>query len=338
MSLQRFNAVALVAILGLATWGAVRSGPSIAPAGDILVASSASSDGDGPGVLQDARGQAVPAGDYRRIVSLNTVADPILLSLIEPQRLVAVSTQSRDQHPEGFRYAGRPGVARAEDLEAILALQPDLVVASKFADEAFMQRLRDEGVPVFDLGDLRGVGTTVLNIRTLGQLVQQPDRAAQVESDYLLRLAALDAAVPDEAAAPGLYVSIYGDSLYGGTAGSSYADLLHYGGVRDLAAEHGHTEWPTYSPEQLLSMNPPLLVTHPGMGALLCGHTTLQHLAACTAGGRVVEVPGAYHSDPGLGLVQGAAAVLSGVHPDRVPTNPSRAPSVQVLQDRGVWE
>lgn len=332
MRLQAFNAVALVGILALATWGATRSNEATQATGEVVVAAPAP---DLPDELTDARGQVVATAGYQRIVSLNSVADPIILSLVEPSRLVAVSVNSRDEHPEGFRYAGRPAVARAKDLETILSLQPDLVIASKFADEAFMTRLRDAGIAVFDLGDMRGVGTTVLNIRALGQLLRQPVRAARVEADYLLRLAALDAAVPDEAEAPGLYLSIYGDSLFGGTAGSSYADMLHYAGVDDLAAAHGYTEWPKYSPEQLLAIDPPLIVTQAGMGQALCSHTTLRHLACCKPGGRVIEVPGTYHSDPGLGLVSAAAAVQGLVHPARVAVDPTRAPSVQLLQSVG---
>ncbi len=332
MNLEIANAAALAVILALATWGALQQEDAAAPRGTVVVAAAPSAPAS---ALVDARGQRVASADYQRIVSLNTVADPVLLLLVEPERLVAVSEYSLDQHPDGFRYAGRPGVARAADLEPILGLAPDLVVASKFADEAFMARLRDEDIAVFDLGEMRGVGTTLMNVRTLGQLLRQPERAARVESDYLLRLAALDAAVPDALEAPGLYLSIYGDSLFGGSAGSSYADLLHYAGVDDLAEAHGYREWPKFSPEQLLGIDPPLVVTQTGMADALCAHSTLRRLSCCRPGGRVVEVPGKFHSDPGLGLVHAAAALQRLVHPGRAPSDPGRAPSVHLLRSSG---
>ena len=198
-----------------------------------------------------------------------------------------------------------------------------------------MARIRDGGIPVFDLGEMRGVASTVLTIRTLGQLLQQPERAAHIESDYLLQLSALDASVPDDAEVPGLFLSIYGDSLFGGTTGTSYADMLHYAGVHDVAAEHGYTEWPKYSPEQLLELDPPLVVTQTGMATLVCSHSTLRDLACCRDGGRVIEVPGDYHSDPGLGLVVAATDVQRLVHPERAPTSPERAPSVQHMAEHG---
>ena len=124
--------------------------------------------------------------------------------------------------------------------------------------------------------------------------------------------------------------------MFGGTAGSSYGDMLHYAGVDDLAEAHGYADWPTFSPEQLLAIDPPLIVTQAGMGEVLCGHSALQLLACCQPGGRVIEVSGKYHSDPGLGLVHAAAAVQRLVHPDRARTEPARAPSVQLLQDAGL--
>jgi iron complex transport system substrate-binding protein len=324
MKIQLFNGLSLVAILALASWGATRVGTGPESAGTIVVAAPAA---PGATELVDVRGQTVPAAAYQRIISLNLVADPILLHLVEPTRIIAVSEYGRHQHPDGFRFGDRPGVVDADDLETILSLKPDLVIASKFTEEAFRARLLESDIEVFDLGEMRGVKTTLLNIRTLGQLLQQVERAAQLEADYQMRLAALDAAIPDDQEAPGLYLSIYGDSLFGGTVGSSYSDMLRLAGVHDLAEAHGYVEWPRFNPEQLLAIDPPLVITQSGMGALLCGHSTLQRLACCQSGGRVIEVPGTYHSDPGLGLVHAAYTVQQMVHPTRglaaaVPTPP----------------
>ncbi len=328
MRLQHLNAAALVVILTLSAWGAGVRSSIHDNAPDV---SSNTSTSSAPEQVRDARGQMVPTADYARIVSLNSVADPILLSLVEPHRIVAVSTFSGAPHPDSFRFTGLPGVARAADLERIVTLRPDLVVASKFSDEAFLTRLREAGIQVFDLGEMRGVGTTLLNIDVLGALLRQPDRAQRVLWNYTLSLSALDAAVPDDHELPGLYLSLYGDSLFGGTVGSSYADMLHYAGIDDLAEAHGYREWPKFSPEDLLVIDPPLVVTQAGMARLICEHTTLSTLACCGPDGRVVEVPSDYHSEPGLGLVYAARALQHHLHPHLPSAAPSRAPSVRHL-------
>ena len=316
MRLSLANGAALAVALGLSMWGAtVRLDPGEATARIVVAPASP----EGASELTDARGQVVPVADYQRIVSLNSVADPILLELVSPNRLVAVTAYSLDTHPEGYRFGDRPGVAQSSDIEQILALQPDLVIGSRFSGEPFMARLREAGVPVFDPGDLRGVETTLHTISVLGSLLGQSDRAERIAADYRLRLQALEAAVPATDRVPGIWLTVYGDTLYGGTQGSSYGDMLHYGGITDLAAAKGLTDWPQFSLEQLLDLDPPLVVTSEGMGTTICHHSTLQQLSCCQPGGRVVEVPGQYHTDAGLGIVHAARALQQLVHPQPEP-------------------
>lgn len=313
MSAARVNAPAVLLCLGLsAALSAVVGRP---------VPSAGPGRGAGPGAagpLVDARGQEVPTGPYRRIVSLHPVADTILLDLLEPDRLVGVSAYTLHTNPFGYRFGETQGVPRSKDVEVILALRPDLVVVSTFADETYLTRLRELGVQVFDLGEMRGVKDTLANIRTLAALLELPRRGERIGHDYLRNLAALEAAVADREKPWGIYLSVLGDSLFGGTEGTSYGDLLHYGGVRDLAAERGFSGWPRYSPEQLVELDPPLIVTSSGRMRVICGHALLGRLSACQGKGRIIEMPEKNHSDPGLGLVDAAQdlqTLLHGIDP-----------------------
>lgn len=327
MRLQLLNGAALVLGLGLGVGGVVAR---VWPAGPVV--RSGGDDGpDAPSRVVDARGVEVPAADYGRIVSLHSVADHLLLSLVGPDRFVAATVYSTEQHPDSFRFRGLPSVAGTADLEAILALQPDLVVASRFTDASFLGRLAEADITVVDLGEMRGVATTLAAIDVLGRLLRQPERAERLSGELRLRLRGLEQAVDPSDRVPGLYLSVYGDSLYGGTVGTSYGDMLHYAGVHDIAADHGYVDWPAYSPEQLITLDPSLVVTQAGMAAAICGHSTLRALACCQPGGRVVEVPGRYHSDPGLGVVHAARALQARVHPGRSDLDVVTAPSVHRL-------
>ena len=252
----------------------------------------------------DARGQEIETGRYQRIVSLNTVADHLLLNLVEPERLVAITGYTKETHEEAWRFGQRSVLAKSQDVEQVLGLQPDLVITSEFADESFMARIREQGIPVFDLGNMRGVSTTLEDIAVLGVLLQETDRAAELERSYRRELAALLASRQEEPRPSGLFLTVLGDSFFGGTQGTSYADLLHYGGIDDLAAEFGHQDWPRFNPEQILAMSPSLIVTQVGMGSVICQHSALRTLPACGTEGHVLELSGRYHADPGLGVVE----------------------------------
>ncbi|MEM1448028.1 MAG: ABC transporter substrate-binding protein [Planctomycetota bacterium] len=307
------NGALLVLALAAATWAATLPGsPGIPIAGR----RSAVADAPEAGATEvvDARGIAVPVGSYERIVSLSTISDHVLLRMVEPDRLVSITGFTARDHPEAWRFGARPSIDASGDVEAVIALRPDLVIVSKFADESYMERLRERDIQVFDLGEMRGVRTTRANVRALGALLDLRERAEKVEGAYARQLQALDDAVPDEDMAPGIYLSIYGDSLFGATANTSYADTLFYGGVRDIAAERGFVDWPQYSAEQLIRLDPPLIVTLRGMADVLRSHSVLSGLRACGPGGRIVEIDRAYNADAGLGIVEAAQAVQDLVH------------------------
>ncbi|MEM6370871.1 MAG: ABC transporter substrate-binding protein [Myxococcota bacterium] len=315
MKANLLNAVSVATCLGLSSLGATMAGGVWrAPSPEFETEDARSSAKSDLAVLTDARGRQVDASTYQRIVSLNTVADHILLALVEPERLVGVTQYTVETNPLGYRFGQATTLAQSKDVEAVLALRPDLVVISKFAGEDYMARLRERGVAVFDLGEMRGVVDTVGDIEVLGQLLKEPARAERLRNDYLRNLSALESAVSDRDRPRGIYLSVLGDSLFGGTVGSSYADLLHYGGIRDLAAERGFEGWPRYSPEQLLALDPPVIVTGLGRRKAICRHALLGRLSACGKEGRVVEMPNKNHSDPGLGLVHAAQDLQLQVH------------------------
>ena len=274
----------------------------------------------------DARGVAVPIGVYRRIVSLNPVADHILLQLVEPERLVGITAHTGQDHPEAWRFGSRPQLGTSRDIEQVLNLRPDLVIASQFSPEAYMARLREAGVAVFDLGDTRDAGTTAENIEALGSLLAREAQAARLLEAYRRELDALSRAAAMGTPASGIYLTYVGGIWFGGTRGSSYGDLLRLAGIEDLAAAGGYRDWPQFSREQILTLAPPLVVTRPGGRDALCGDAVLSQIPACSVEGRVVEMSAGYDSDPGLGLVQAAAELQALLQDAAVASNRSPAP------------
>lgn len=303
MNIQLANALALGSALFLASLGVTTVGTS--PPTNVAEPNVESVENERVSEIVDARGQRVPVSAYQRIVSLNTVADHLLLQLVEPERLVGVTYYSVHTHPDGWRFGERAAINTSKSVEKVIALRPDLVVASKFADESYMSRLREHGIFVADLGEMRGVEDTLFNIQTLATLLELPQRGAQLADQYRRELFALEARVKARSRPEGIYLTILGDALFGGTKNTSYADLLYFGGVRDAAAIAGYTGWPQYSPEQVLTLDPELIVTSLGRRKLICGHALLRTLSACRQG-QVFELRSKIHSDAGLGIVKAA--------------------------------
>ena len=108
-----------------------------------------------------------------------------------------------------------------------------------------------------------------------------------------------------------IYLSIYGGRLFGGADGTSYHDVLIAAGLRDAAG--AFRDWPELSVEQVLVLDPDVIVTNVGMRSSICGHAGLSALRACQAP-MVVEVDDGVLGDPGPGMAESARRVRDAVY------------------------
>lgn len=263
--------------------------------------------------LRDASGHFVPLAPYRRIASTSGVTDSLLLALAEPDRIVAFTRYSAEDSPFAYRFAGKPLLADLTNIEALLALKPDLVLVNSLGGRDRIERLREAGLLVFDLGEMRGMSTLLPNMLAIATLLGRPAAGQTLATRFSRRMRALAQAIPESQRPGAVYVSVHGDSIYGGSRGTSYHDVLIAAGLRDASASK-YRDWPRYTPEALLALDPQIIVTHTGMARTLCAHPGLDALRACHAGGRVIEVNGTLLDDPGTTMLDAAESVFEALH------------------------
>ncbi|WP_437603692.1 ABC transporter substrate-binding protein [Sorangium sp. So ce590] len=266
-----------------------------------------------PAALEDHAGAAVALLDFRRIASASSVADALLVELCEPDRIVAFTGYGARRSPRGYRYAGKARVEDIADIEALLALRPDLILLNGYGDPRPIARLREAGLTVYDLGPMRGLAALVRNAHEIAALVGHPERGRRFATALAHGMAAVAADIQPPQRRRGMYLSGYGGRLFGGTAGTSYHDVLASAGLVDAAAS-AHRDWPEYTPEQILTLDPDVLVTNAGMRRVLCGQAGLDRLRACSAAGGVVELDDALLGDPGPAMLDAARIVRAAVY------------------------
>ncbi|MGB5812707.1 MAG: ABC transporter substrate-binding protein [Polyangiales bacterium] len=274
---------------------------------------SAGAESELQGFVVDADGARVPARAYSRIASASTIADQVLIRILDPSRLIAVSRHSQRGPDDAWRYEGKAGIGRADDLEAIIEMRPDLVFINGFVDVRQVERMKEAGLVVFNLGEMRGLDTLLPNIRGVAAVVGRPRRGEVLASEFERRLRSVSAGVPDTEKRRALYVGIHGDRLYGGTEGTSFHDVLDAGGLIDVAAEAGFRDWPAYTSEQLLNLDPPWIITNDRSEDALCRHPGFDALAACE-NERVRGIDTDLLTDPGLGMLRAAEAIHDAVY------------------------
>lgn len=290
---------------GVLAMGFGPGAPAMVPADEQRSERKPSDSAKDPHAVVDATGVTVSSGHYQRIVSASSVTDRVLLALCEHDRIAAVTAYSVAHDPGRHRLAGIPSLKRLDDLEQVLLLKPDLILMHGYGDISRITRLREQGLPVFDLGREQGFAALLDDIEQIGLLLRLEERADAYSLQLTERMEAVGAGVVETERRSALYLSPAGDRLYGGAPGSNQHDILHYAGLVDVA-EGRFEGFPDYRVEDLLTLSPDVVVTSNGMARLLCQHPGLLDWAPCQRG-QLIELDKGLLNLGGPSMVDAAA-------------------------------
>jgi iron complex transport system substrate-binding protein len=276
--------------------------------------------GDGfPKVLIDQTGRRVVLPQKpRRIVSVTLATDEILLALVEPTRLLGVTYLAADERISNMtrEAAAVPHKVRA-DPEQIISLQPDLVFVASYLRGEFIRLLQAAGLVLFQFQEYDSIAEVEQNIRLIGQVVGEEARAEALVAAMQGRLETLEERLRPVGTRPRV---LYWGS-HGYTAGrmTSIDDLLTYAGGENLAATYGLIGSANLSAEQVLGMNPQVIVSgsfdqdgQRGIPAALL-HPALQQTDAVQQG-RVYTIPSRYLVTVSQFIVDGVEVVARVLH------------------------
>ncbi|HAT09273.1 MAG TPA: hypothetical protein DCS97_01445 [Planctomycetes bacterium] len=301
-----WNAVAYLLALALALGGVLLVSRPAGGHGTVSSAAIVS--------VRDARGGELPVRAYARIAALDLVSDELVGHLVEPARICAVSAWT--QGPEAWRHAGLPRIEGLNDLEGLIRLRPDLVLVSTFGGEVDrIQRLRDAGIAVFDLGPAGGMRELTRNLRIVAQLIGAAERGERLAAQLERRMAAVAARVPPTSPRlRALVLTPVVDVVYGGTTGSSFHDIVVSAGLADAAEGRYREPWPRIGAEDALAIDPDLVVTRGGAREALARLPGFARLRALRDG-RVIELPVELFDSPGLSMLDAAELLHAKAYP-----------------------
>ena len=192
-----------------------------------------------------------------RIVSQTLASDEMLFPMVPPERLVGLSSLSRDPKYSNVlaEASGHPAPS-IESAEDILRLKPDLIFVASYSRAETVEVLESTGAPVYrlaNLDDLDGIKDT---IRRVGVAVGEEAAAGRVVDEMERRLAAV---ASRRAGRPRPRVLSYSGGFTAGR-GSSFDDIVRRAGGINEAAARGIDKFPRISEEQVLAWNPDVLV------------------------------------------------------------------------------
>ncbi|WP_292287856.1 ABC transporter substrate-binding protein [Marivita sp.] len=220
-----------------------------------------------------------------RVVSVNVCTDQLVLLLAEPEQIVSLSPLSVDPRTSVMAQEAVNYSTNNAQSETIAMQNPDVVVAGAFNDPAFLRMLESISIKVETFPITSALSDIPDEIRKMGQVLNQSDKAEAIAAQFETDLARLPP--PAEDAPLAAFFLPNGFSLGAGTLSH---DILVAGGARNLSVELGIQGNGTVSLEQVILHQPDLLIgaqpfggfsqseemaTHPALAAFPVLHSSV---------------------------------------------------------------
>lgn len=228
----------------------------------------------------DDFGDTVQAGAARRVVSLNPVTTEIFFAIGAGSRLVGRTHW--DLYPTGARAVPDLGSAMPPNVEAVLAVHPDLVVLyASTMNRAAAQQFRHAGVSTIALrtdhvSDLRR--TLAMLARAIGDSAS----GARVADSVERTLAAVQAR-PRLAKPPTIFWHIWDKPLLTIGRGSYMNELVNVAGARNIFDDQSAPS-PQITMEELVRRNPDYILAGPVNAKIILASPAWQVVPAVRAG------------------------------------------------------
>jgi iron complex transport system substrate-binding protein len=231
-----------------------------------------------------------------RVVSMNPSLTRMLIALGAAATLVGVDEFSA-RTEVSVDHLPRVGGLFNPSLEAVVALQPDLVVVvPSVAQRDFRNRLRELGIDVLELSNIT-LDEVLDSIRKLGARVDRVE-AARIRVEEIRRTWSDIARRAAEKPSRSVVLVLQRDPLYVAGAGSFLDEMLRAAGVRNAAA-HFPDPYPRVGIEWLIAAGPEIIVDSARDPVPAAEHWSRWPSIPAVAASRVFAVPAGNVTLPG---------------------------------------
>ena len=194
-------------------------------------------------------------GEPQRIVSLDFCTDISLMLLVSPARIAALTERSFDPQFSPLALKAQGFESHSGSIEEIIRLKPDLILAGDSHSE-LISALKQMHYPVINLKKATSLSDIAPRTRELGQLTETNAQADELLKQFQRLMRSAKKTVTNRSKR----ALIYAPNGPPPGAKTFKNELLQHIGLRNVAAELGIIEQGQLGVEQLLRVQPDLLL------------------------------------------------------------------------------
>jgi iron complex transport system substrate-binding protein len=210
-----------------------------------------------PETVKDQLGRSITVrAKTRRIVSLAPSITEIVFALEQEHRLVGVTRYS--DYPAEAAKLPKVGSYVRLDIERIVALNPDLCIATKDGNpKAIIDRLESLKIPVYVVNP-HNLDTILETILDIGTILNAGDKASILTKSMHSRIQRVKIRVAIAAYRPRVFFQIGISPIVSAGTDTFIHELIELAGGDNLAK--GRIAYPRFSREQVLALEPEIFI------------------------------------------------------------------------------
>lgn len=210
-----------------------------------------------PVTVRDEVGRSITVNkEPQRIISTAPNVTEILFALGLGDKVVGVTTFCN--YPEEAKSKEKIGTFQSPNIEKILSLKPDLIVATGGVQRQFVERMEKMGIPVY-VSYPHDLNEVLKSIYRIGVITGAEKKAKELLFDLKFRIAKVTSKVSKAKSKPKVFFELWHEPLMSAGPGSFIDDLIKKAGGINIAQD-AKTAYPIFSLEQLIKEDPDVII------------------------------------------------------------------------------
>ena len=251
-----------------------------------------------------------------RVIALAPSITEIIYDLGQEKRLVGVTQYST--YPSEAELLPRVGSYVRLDIEKIVALKPDLCLATKDGNpKHIVDKIVSLGIPVYVINP-QNIQQIMDTITRLGSLLHAEQTAAALVSDMEKRIRQVQARVKNMPDRPRVFFQIDAEPLFSAGTNTFIHELIELAGGINTTA--GEVSYPRYSWEDIIVLQPEIVLISSMAGGLapeyLLNSWKKWNLLSAVKNDQIFVVDAELFDRPTPRLVNGLEVIAAIIHPE----------------------
>jgi iron complex transport system substrate-binding protein len=251
-----------------------------------------------------------------RVIALAPSITEIIYDLGQEKRLVGVTQYST--YPSEAELLPRVGSYVRLDIEKIVALKPDLCLATKDGNpKHIVDKIVSLGIPVYVINP-QNLQQIMDTITRLGSLLHAEQTAAALVSDMEKRIGQVQARIKNMPDRPRVFFQIDAEPLFSAGTDTFIHELIELAGGINTTA--GEVSYPRYSWEDIIVLQPEIVLISSMAGGLapeyLLNSWKKWNLLSAVKNDQIFVVDAELFDRPTPRLVNGLEVIAAIIHPE----------------------